>query len=158
MNGGHIQQLGTSIEVYRRPENLFVAGFIGSPTMNFIDGVLNKDGDNLIFSNKTMSLAVPPSVIPDASGVKDAKVVLGIRPDDVFTVRKEGKKCSGEIPAVLEVSELLGHRENLYLRTGEAKILATVEAYFDRSPGSAVPLWFNLENLHFFDKITGKRI
>jgi multiple sugar transport system ATP-binding protein len=56
------------------------------------------------------------------------------------------------------VCELLGHRENLYIKVGGQRLLATVEAFFDRSPGSAVTLCFNYRNMHVFDKATEKRI
>jgi multiple sugar transport system ATP-binding protein len=59
---------------------------------------------------------------------------------------------------VLEVCELLGHRENLYIKAGSQRLLATVEAFFNRSPGSAVSLCFNYKNMHVFDKVTEQRI
>lgn len=161
MNNGNIQQVGTSIEVYRRPQNLFVAGFIGSPTMNFIDGIFEQENGKSYFKNKTMKILIPPHDAPAGR-----RVILGIRPDDVHTEKTGGdasfragrRKYSEEISTVLEVSELLGHRENLYLRSGESRILAVVEAFFNRSPGSRIPVWFNLENMHFFDKESGKRV
>ncbi len=157
MSNGRVQQVGTAIEIYRRPKNLFVAGFIGSPTMNFIDGIFEQEDGKLYFKNKIMKILVPPYAAP-AGDASRRRVVLGIRPDDVYTEKTPSRKCSEEISTVLEVSELLGHRENLYLRAGESRILAVVEAFFNRSPGSRIPVWFNLENVHFFDKESGKRI
>ncbi len=92
-----------------------------------------------------------------------------MRPDDVLVVsspqpgavRKDDpadKKRSEIMEGMLEVSELLGHRENLYIKVGDTRVLATVEAFFNQSPGSKVLFCFNYENMHVFDKATTKRI
>jgi multiple sugar transport system ATP-binding protein len=157
MNKGIVQQVGSPIEVYRKPANLFVAGFIGSPTMNFMHGKLALDGEGLVFSNADIKLSIPSYLVADAKKHDGREVVVGVRPDDVL-VGRDGEKCSDKVEGVLEVCELLGHRENLYIKVGGQRLLATVEAFFDRSPGSAVTLCFNYRNMHVFDKATEKRI
>ena len=84
--------------------------------------------------------------------------MLGVRPDDVLVGSGTRESSSEKFEGILEVSELLGHRENLYLKVGESRVLATVEAFFNQSPGSKVPLAFNYPNMHVFDKKTQKRI
>ena len=158
MNHGIVQQVGSPIEVYRKPVNLFVAGFIGSPTMNFLSGRLSSADGAAVFSNESLTLPIPAFVLPQKEARDGREVVLGIRPDDVLVERSGGEKCSGKIEGTLEVCELLGHRENLYLKVGGRRLLATVEAFFNRSPGSAVDLCFNYQNMHVFDKATERRI
>ena len=157
MNQGIVQQVGSPIEVYRKPVNLFVAGFIGSPTMNFVHGKLALENDRVYFSNADIRISVPAFLLHDPKRYDGHEVVLGVRPDDVL-VGREGAECSEKMEGVLEVCELLGHRENLYLNIGGTRLLATVEAFFDRSPGSAVQLCFNYRNMHLFDKASGRRI
>ena len=157
MNHGIIQQVGSPIEVYRKPANLFVAGFIGSPTMNFMHGKLTLDGEHLRFSSGDIKLTIPPYLLHDPKKHDGREVTVGVRPDDVL-VGRTADGCSDKVDGVLEVCELLGHRENLYIKVGETRLLATVEAFFDRSPGSAVQVCFNYKNMHVFDKVTEKRI
>ena len=157
MNKGIIQQVGSPIEVYRKPANLFVAGFIGSPTMNFLHGRLSLEGETLTFSSGDVKFPVPSFVLHDAAKHDGREVTVGVRPDDVL-VGRTGEKCTDKVEGVLEVCELLGHRENLYIKVGNTRLLATVEAFFDRSPGSGVQLCFNYKNMHVFDKATERRI
>jgi multiple sugar transport system ATP-binding protein len=146
MNGGRVQQVGPPAEVFSRPANIFVAGFIGSPTMNFIEGTLTADG---AFTSPVVSLKLP------GNHSKPGAVVLGVRPDDI-----EAVPCGtpDSFIAELEVAELLGHRKNLYLKAGSHKLLAVVEATFDGAPGSKVNLKFRPDRLHLFDKASGERI
>ncbi|HBW22976.1 MAG: glycerol-3-phosphate ABC transporter ATP-binding protein [Elusimicrobia bacterium GWA2_56_46] len=161
MNHGVIQQVGAPIEVYRKPANLFVAGFIGSPTMNFIHGRLAAEGGKLYLKNESLSLLIPSFLLSGTAEHDGREVVAGVRPDDVLAgsaAHEPNKKYSEKLEGVLEVSELLGHRENLYLKVGQTRVLATVEAFFNQSPGSGVALRFNYENMHIFDKASTKRI
>ncbi|OGS50409.1 MAG: glycerol-3-phosphate ABC transporter ATP-binding protein [Elusimicrobia bacterium RIFOXYB2_FULL_62_6] len=158
MNQGVVQQVGTPIEVYRKPDNLFVAGFIGSPTMNFLHGKIAAEENALVFKNESLSLRVPEFLLPGGASNAGREVVLGVRPDDVLVGADARENASERIDGILEVSELLGHRENLYIKAGENRILATVEAFFNQSPGSKVPVRFNYPNMHVFDKKTEQRI
>jgi multiple sugar transport system ATP-binding protein len=158
MNKGIVQQVGTPLEVYRKPANLFVAGFIGSPTMNFLRGRLKVTGDQVEFVSEDLTLPVPAFLLPLASARDGQEVVVGVRPDDVLVERPGGEKLSGDYGGTLEVCELLGHRENLYIKLGGARLLATVEAFFDRAPGAAVRLRFNYRNMHVFDAGTERRL
>ena len=168
MNHGIIQQVGTPIEVYRKPENLFVAGFIGSPTMNFIHGKLSAQGEKLYLKNDAMSLYIPSFLLSNTAANDGREVIVGVRPDDVVVgsspsgaargQNSASKEYSEKMDGVLEVSELLGHRENLYIKVGDTRVLATVEAFFNQSPGSQVSFCFNYENIHVFDKGTARRI
>ena len=158
MHGGYIQHLGTPIDVYSKPANKFVAGFIGSPTMNFIEGKLINTGDSLSFVNDTMNIVLPFDIPFGNRKDDDLEVVMGVRHEDIYTEKKEGPKISEAISGKVEVAELLGYTKNLYIMCGSTRILTTVPAAYEKHPGDSIFLWLNLEKVHLFDKKTGKRI
>ena len=120
MNQGVIQQVGTPQEVFDHPSNMFVAGFIGTPQMNFIDCVLTirdgavwaKAGDNFV--------ALPHFAAFDGGAEEGRRVVLGIRPEYVTVGGKEG------LPAVVTLKELTGSSVQLHLKLGEGEIIVVV--------------------------------
>ncbi len=153
MNGGVIQQVGTPAEVFVRPVNHFVAGFIGSPTMNFIAGVLEDTEGGPAFRSAGLRVLL-------AGGRKGGSrpVILGIRPEAILVNQPGGPSLSEETPAFIEVVELLGYKRNLYLRSGEMRLLATVDADFSGKPGDPVSLRLQLAGIHLFDRQSKTRI
>ncbi|MCX5796288.1 MAG: sn-glycerol-3-phosphate ABC transporter ATP-binding protein UgpC [Elusimicrobia bacterium] len=147
MNGGIIQQVGTPAEAFARPANHFVAGFIGSPTMNFLSGTL----EGGTFKSPDLGFKLPGA---RAAG----PVILGVRPEGICVDRADGSASSEPVPAVIEVVELLGYKRNLYLKAGEKRLLATVDASFDGKPGDTVSMSFQLAGIHLFDKESKSRI
>jgi multiple sugar transport system ATP-binding protein len=158
MHRGVIQQVGTPIDVYRKPRNLFVAGFIGSPAMNLVPGKISVSEKGVMFGNGSLNLPIPASVLPGGETRDGREVVLGIRPENVLVESPGGEERSGEIIGELEVRELLGHRENLYIKAGGTRLLAAIDTFFDREPGSPVSLRLNYRNMHVFDKLSEQRI
>ena len=158
MNHGNVQQIGAPIEVYHKPVNMFVAGFIGSPTMNFIKGKIEIIDGRLFFKNDQMKFYIPSSLMIESSDSEGKDIVIGIRPDDIVLETEDAEHYTEKIDAVLEVSELLGHRENLYFKIGDNKILASVNTFANKSPGSKISLYFNYKNMHIFDAKDEKRI
>lgn len=156
MNKGIVQQVGTPLEVYQKPKNMFVAGFIGSPTMNFIRGALEKEGETFYFKNEAMKFSVPSSLL-GGKGFDSRNIVIGIRPHDI-AVGERPERSTERIEAVLEVSELLGHVENLYMKAGNNAVLACVEAYCEKPAGSKADIFFKYKNMHVFDAETQERI
>ncbi|MFH2203074.1 MAG: sn-glycerol-3-phosphate ABC transporter ATP-binding protein UgpC [Elusimicrobiota bacterium] len=148
---GRIQQLGVPAEVFNRPRNIFVAGFIGSPTMNFMDGVLKRDSKGFRFKHAAVELPVSAEAAGD--GRDGQKVVLGVRPEGILL--EPGASLAR---AAIEVVELLGQRKNVHLRLGEEKILTVVDAAFSGEPGGEVPIRFDPQALHLFDKKSGLRL
>ncbi|MFA6029576.1 MAG: sn-glycerol-3-phosphate ABC transporter ATP-binding protein UgpC [Elusimicrobiota bacterium] len=155
LNGGRIQQVGTPEEVFCRPANLFVAGFIGSPTMNFVDGQLLEGPEGPRFRNAVMDVPAPRLLDAGKALSEPRAVVLGLRPDDLQVSFSGGADATA---AGVEVVELLGHRRNLYLKVGESRLLATVDASFDPEPGQQVHLRFTPARAHLFDKASKERI
>jgi multiple sugar transport system ATP-binding protein len=143
LDEGRIQQLGTPAEIYARPANLFVAGFIGSPPMNLIKG--RCEGDT--FQHSAGSITGLQRVIA-------GDLVLGQRPEDLRLSRPSGSDLIGEIYS----SELLGDSTLLGINSGPDLINVKVGPTEGRVLGSAVGLVFNRHRLHFFDTATGARM
>jgi len=157
MYNGKVQQEGTPMEVYSKPANLFVAGFIGSPTMNFLRGNAAVKGGKTEFISNDIKITLPASLL-DPKTVKDGQeIVVGVRPDDISVDVPAKEGLTEALEGKLDVSELLGHRENLYIYIGETRVLANTDAV-GRTPGDKVKVRFNYANMHVFDKATEKRI
>ncbi|MFH1724535.1 MAG: sn-glycerol-3-phosphate ABC transporter ATP-binding protein UgpC [Elusimicrobiota bacterium] len=156
INAGYIQQVGTPEEVFNRPENVFVAGFIGSPTMNFFDGDLHENGRGLRFKNEAMDVPVPPGLAGKGRASRGG-VVLGVRPESVQPA-EAGAGKEGGIAAEVEVVELLGQRKHAHLRAGGKRLLASVDASFGAKPGDKVSVGFDPRGIHLFDKEGGQAL
>lgn len=139
LNDARIQQIGTPAEIYARPANTFVAGFIGSPPMNLIPGTLS-DG-TLTHAGGTLPL------IGEAGDV-----VLGIRPEDIAIA-----EAAGDLQGTVYSSELLGDSTLLNVRVGDALISAKVGPDDGREMDVAINLSFDRQKSHVFDAVTGLR-
>lgn len=154
LKDGFIQQIGSPKEVYDTPVNLFVAGFIGSPAMNFFNVVL-KDG--VITDDKGLNITISESSrkMLEEKGYNNKKVVFGIRPEDIQSeqIVIEANPNS-TVKAEVQVSELLGAETMLYSRVGDTEFISRVDARDYHEPGSTVELAFNMNKTHFFDPET----
>jgi multiple sugar transport system ATP-binding protein len=153
MRDGRIQQIGAPVHLYRHPVNQFVAGFIGSPSMNFLEGGLVQD-NGLVFSGDALRL---PLVDGHHSRLKNhtgRQIVLGIRPEHIFYASAVPQQ-SGEVSARVEVVEPMGHETYLYLTAGSACFVARISSDKLPSVGEEIQLAFDLSALHLFDTETG---
>lgn len=155
MKDGVIQQAATPEEVYNLPLNMFVAGFIGSPSMNFVTGKLEEDGGSLRFKADNINVAVPEGrakILRDRNYVgKD--IVFGIRPEDIHQepVFLEASPES-QVEAYIEVAENLGHEMYLYLAgLGNDTIIARVDGRAGLKDSTNVKLAFDMNKAQFFD-------
>ncbi|MGN6380856.1 MAG: ABC transporter ATP-binding protein [Gaiellales bacterium] len=153
LRDGVLQQLGTPDEIYDRPVNVFVAGFIGSPSMNLIDAQL--DGTAATFGNSRLEL--PPRVLearPGLAAYAGRPIRLGMRPED-FTAA-----ASGGLALTTNRVESLGSELVAYLDSGvpDTEITARLERRADVEEGAPVKLGFDLERLYFFDPESGDAI
>jgi len=157
MKDGHIMQVATPLELYNAPANMFVAGFIGSPPMNFFKGTLRADGGRLQFV-ETNEKGAPVVIALDErlSALGKAHVgkpiVFGIRPEDaqdtlVVTNPDPGRTIEVEV----EVSEPMGAETYLYLTTRANNFIARVRPTDRFEPGQRVKITLKLENAHLFD-------
>ncbi len=151
MEHGVVQQYATPAEIYNRPANTFVAGFIGSPPMNFIEGARIGGGEVSIPAGERMS-AVAASAL--ASGA-DRVVRLGVRPQDVRLDAAEGASVPGEVTLV----QLVGSEKLVDLDLGGgARVTAEVKADLPVEPGARVRVAFDPAKLHLFDPESGRNL
>ncbi|WP_368756845.1 ABC transporter ATP-binding protein [Enterococcus avium] len=158
MNQGVIQQVGSPQELYNRPANKFVAGFMGSPAMNFFE-VIFKNGH--ITNQKGLDLPLPEgqAKVLSAQGYEGKPLTFGIRPEDITAeeVALEAYKDS-VVSATVIVSELLGYESMLYSTIGDTEFVSKVDARDFHDPGEQIDLAFNLSKARFFDSDTEKAI
>ncbi|EEQ64708.2 ATP-binding component of an ABC superfamily sugar transporter [Lacticaseibacillus casei 12A] len=152
MSVGQIQQIGTPAEIYEYPRNQFVAGFIGSPAMNFFD-VTYRDG--VISDGKGLRLSVPEgrAKVLEDQGYNGKQLIFGIRPEDIHSEEAFLETWpEAVIASQVVVSELLGATSQLYQKIDETEFVAIVNARDFHSPGDTVNMGFDLNKAHFFDK------
>lgn len=154
MKDGIVQQIGSPQEVYNTPNNVFVAGFIGSPAMNFFTVTL-KDG--VITNGKGLSLQLPEAKrkLLEEKGYEGKELIFGIRPEDIKGAQIAiDTYPSSSVKAEVVVSELLGAETMLYTRVDDTEFVSKVDARDFHNPGETVELAFDLNKSHFFDKDT----
>ncbi|MEM6381412.1 MAG: ABC transporter ATP-binding protein [Pseudomonadota bacterium] len=140
LNDAKIQQIGTPAEIYARPANTFVAGFIGSPPMNLLSGTVAEGRFNHVAGSLALEAESGPTV-------------LGVRPEDVSVV----EASQGDLTGVIYSSELLGDCVLLNIKVGDTLLAAKVGPEEGRAMDSEVGLLFQPEKLHLFDAQTGER-
>jgi len=156
MKDGIVQQVDTPQNLYEKPQNLFVAGFMGSPQMNFLDAKVEVKGEevNLLVSNHAIPLPPAKAKKLIEGGYDGKTVTFGIRPEDVYDSEMfiETAKCVFE--STVKVYELLGAEVYLYLDLEEFPITARVDPRTTARPGDKVKFAFDVEKIHVFDKET----
>ena len=157
MNKGIIQQQGTPIEIYKKPQNIFVASFIGTPTMNFINGKILIENEKIYFIHEDKKIFIPSYSFTNYSKYNEKEVILGVRPDDIIL---DDAKIDKEnvISARVDVVELLGPRENVYIKISDKKTICATTQSLKVAPQTEIKFSLNYLNIHFFDPETEKRI
>ena len=154
MKDGYIMQVGAPKEIYDNPENMFVAGFIGTPPMNFIHGKIDKKG---VFTAGEHTIKVPEDKLDiiKANGLLEKPIVLGIRPEDIHDEEVVMETYPGAIVKVkVDVAELLGSETNIYTVVNESNICAVVNARANIRIGDTIKLALDMNKAHFFDPET----
>ncbi|HKR08846.1 MAG TPA: sn-glycerol-3-phosphate ABC transporter ATP-binding protein UgpC [Gemmatimonadaceae bacterium] len=167
MNRGHVMQIDTPINLYERPKNRFVAGFIGNPAMNFVDGSVVGGGKGeaggataarFVAEGGDWELNLPTRVADSLAPASGKAVTLGIRPEDVSVVAGPGV-APATATARLDLVESLGNETFIYARAGRHDLTARLSPPQPLPPlGSNIVLAFTLERAHFFDAVSGDRI
>lgn len=153
MKDGLIQQVGEPLEVYHRPANRFVAGFVGSPPMNFIEGELGSVGGSVTFTAGPISIALAGDSLEKVRQHMSETVVLGVRPE-AMSLHGEGRFAgqNNTIAAKITVNEPLGEKMDLYLNIGDdMKMVARVDSERDINADDEVTLHLNLDAVHIFE-------
>jgi multiple sugar transport system ATP-binding protein len=159
MKDGVLQQVDTPQTLYDRPGNQFVAGFIGSPSMNFFEMQLSRSGSDLIAYSESLRLRLPPDRHTALAGFIGKSIVVGVRPEDVYDASFAAPGINAApLEAQVDVTELMGNEILLYLLSGAQSLIARVDPRSRARAGSTVALTINLDKLHFFDKDTERAI
>ncbi|MDI6731677.1 MAG: ABC transporter ATP-binding protein [Candidatus Margulisbacteria bacterium] len=149
---GELQQCDEPLKVYSQPSNRFVAGFIGSPPMNFVGGKVTKKDGNYSFESESFSIPVPLEVDGQLAGYVDKEVVFGIRPEDIWDVPSSAwiqQKILLE--STVDFREIIGSETYLYLKVGRSQLVSRVNGMCNASSGSKFGIVINLNRIHFFD-------
>jgi multiple sugar transport system ATP-binding protein len=159
MKDGVLQQVDTPQTLYDRPGNQFVAGFIGSPSMNFFEMQLIRSDDELFAQSGTLRLRVPLDRHTALNDYIGQAIVVGVRPEDIYDTNfvAPGIKAAS-LEAQVDVTELMGNEIFLYLLTGRHSFIARVDPRSRARVGSTTALTINLDKLHFFAKDTERAI
>jgi multiple sugar transport system ATP-binding protein len=161
MKDGYIQQVDTPNNLYERPINMFVAGFIGSPQMNFINARVEKRGEeiHLLFGKEDIKLPEGKAKKLEGSEYVGREVVIGIRPEDIHDEAVYLESMSSSIVnSKVEVVEMLGSETLLYTVVGEVDFTARVNPRTKARSGDVIKLALDTNKIHIFDKETEKAI
>ncbi len=150
---GILQQIDTPQTLYDTPANLFVAGFIGSPAMNFFPANITKDGDGLYIDGNTFSVKIPESRTSIFMPYNGKSVIFGIRPEDIHNPEFAPPGISAQpVQAKIDVTELMGNEIFVYLKNGDHNFVARVDPRSRYQIADDVQVVFNMENMHVFDR------
>ncbi len=152
MNKGVLQQLDTPQNLYNNPQNLFVAGFIGSPAMNFFPAHLRKEGNSLVVDSGNFAVHLPEGTHQEYMNYVDKEVIFGIRPEDIHNPQFTPPDIHAEpVKAKVDITELMGNEITLFLISGNNNFVARVDPRSRYQIGEDVQVVFNMDNIHMFD-------
>ncbi|HOE11905.1 MAG TPA: sn-glycerol-3-phosphate ABC transporter ATP-binding protein UgpC [bacterium] len=155
MKDGEIQQVATPLELYDHPKNRFVAGFIGTPPMNFIEGKIERANGRFYFNEGTFRIALAEHMSPVLAGKNGAPITFGIRPEDIKDLEEvpnpNPEHC---VTSRVEVVEPVGAESFWYLTTGLCSYIAKVGAHLRAEVNADRRVVFFVENAHLFDPTT----
>lgn len=153
MKDGVLQQIGSPSELYDHPTNMFVAGFIGSPSMNFFDAKVAGSDGSMMFDAGTFRLPVPADVRDELRRMNSDQYVVGIRPEDIYDTSFQSPGIvSAPVEAKVDVVEPMGSEIYLNLLAGNQPFVARVDPRSGARAGNDVGLSFDVDKLHIFDK------
>ena len=157
MKDGVVHQVASPTELYNRPNNIFVAGFIGSPQMNFIDAKF--DGSMLEAGGVKFELPAEKAAVLKEKGYTGKAVIMGVRPENVYDAKAEALcKLTASFDAKITVFELLGSEVQLYFDFAGASMSAKVGQASRAAVGDTVSFAFDVDKIHVFDKETEQAI
>jgi len=155
MKDGLLMQIASPQILYDTPDNIFVGGFIGSPSMNFFDATLVAEDDKLFADAGIFRVQAPASKVATYRPYVGKPVVLGIRPEDVHDPDYlPANITAAKVDAEVEVTELMGNEVFVYLNTGGKSYVARVDPRTTARVGVKMPVVFNMDNMHVFDRET----
>jgi multiple sugar transport system ATP-binding protein len=157
MKNGVIQQVGTPLEVFHKPDNLFVAGFVGSPSMNYIECDIVSEDSKLYVQAPGFKLRVPPKNEKDCAAHCNRKVIAGIRPEYLYDARQfNGVLEENTVEVMIDVIEPLGSENISYFTIGNESIVGRLNADTEMAVGQKIQLAVDMTKMHCFDPETEK--
>jgi multiple sugar transport system ATP-binding protein len=154
LNKGLLQQLDTPQQLYDYPDNLFVAGFIGSPAMNFFDGMIVQQDGSLHVDLDNFKVKIPKERQAPYERLIDQKIIFGIRPEDIHNPEYAPPSIIAEpVETQVDVTELMGNEIFLYLVNGDHSFVARVDPRTRVQMGDDLQVVFNMQNMHIFDPV-----
>jgi multiple sugar transport system ATP-binding protein len=152
LDKGILQQMDTPQQLYDFPANLFVAGFIGSPSMNFFNGTIVKENGEMYVDLKSFRVKVPVDRRETYENQVDKDIIFGIRPEDIHNPEFAPPSIIAEtVNAEVDVTELMGNEIFLYLFDGDHNFVARVDPRTRVEMGDKIQVAFNMANMHIFD-------
>jgi multiple sugar transport system ATP-binding protein len=158
MRDGYIEQVGSPIEIFQNPTNVFVASFIGSPPMNLVPAVVEDNAEGQILRlNDGLRIPIPPR--PDCHYENGLEVVMGLRTEDIFIDQgPENLTLSHSVDGVVEVVEPLGSETNMHMDLQGTRLVARCEGRRQVASGDNLTMRLNLQHLHIFNAATEQSI
>ena len=155
INHGKLQQIDTPQNLYERPDNLFVAGFIGSPAMNFFPARLGKDNHSMLVESDGFTIPLPANRAKAYEAYAGRDIVFGIRPENIHDVHFTPPNIHGEqVTVQVDVTELMGNEIFLYLLNGKSIFVARVDPRSKMCVGEQAQVVFDMDTFHIFDAQT----
>jgi multiple sugar transport system ATP-binding protein len=159
LESGLLQQIDTPSNLYDSPDNIFVAGFIGSPAMNFFPATIQQSDGNLLIDADAFALQIPD----DRKGVYQPHVgkpiIFGIRPEDIFTPEYAPPGIIAQpVETKVDITELMGNEIILFLKSGKHDFVARVDPRTRAVIGEPMQVVINMDNMHIFDRETEQAI
>jgi multiple sugar transport system ATP-binding protein len=153
LDKGVIQQIDAPMQIYERPVNLFVAGFLGNPAMNFFRGRLG-EADGRVLEGSGVQLQLP-ALTRQAGAEAGREIVAGVRPEDLHVV---AGTMPGTLTGTIELIESVGSEAFIHANSGGWKLIARASPYNLPAVGATITLQPAPDRIHFFDAQTGKRL
>jgi multiple sugar transport system ATP-binding protein len=157
MQHGVLQQIDTPQALYDTPTNVFVAGFIGTPSMNFFEATLVRTNEAMYVQSDTFRLRVPAdkAKVYAERGYVGQEIIFGIRPNDIYDPDFQAPNITPQrVECRVDITELMGNEIFLYLLTGKSEFVARVDPRSQARVGNDLSVLFDMERMHLFDRNT----
>jgi multiple sugar transport system ATP-binding protein len=159
LRDGLMMQIDSPQNLYDSPNNVFVAGFIGSPAMNFFDVTLVEQDGNIYVDGGTFRLKLPPEKLDAARPYVGKEVIFGTRPEDIHDREFTPPGIRAEpMTATVDVTELMGNEIFVYLLIGQKQFISRMDPRTSAQVGNQMDIAVNMDNIHLFDRDTEEAI
>ncbi|MFH1197551.1 MAG: sn-glycerol-3-phosphate ABC transporter ATP-binding protein UgpC [bacterium] len=158
LKDGVIQQIDTPMNLYSTPANKFVAGFIGSPAMNFIEGTIKEADKPVFISNKeTLTIGLTDKIFPRLKEYVNKKITIGIRPENI-SIDSDSKKEYQSMSVNVDLIEPLGNETLVYFTMDNEQFIARITSGVQLKQSEKAKLCFNIDKIHYFNSETGESL